>query len=263
MDASDLVKTLQTPCEEGAVHIWRHRRCLQLTKASAINRHLATRPTPGRLRALTVNDPENVAANAVIVAEAKRLHWRIWNGKVKNARISIDRIRAVMHHFEIQPGSRRSIVPSRKLWAALQALDGYLAGQNDWLVNYAERHRGGLRVGTAITEATAYCLVNRRMNKSQQMRWSPRGADLQLQVRCAVYNDTFASACGQPQLISANADRRMTPNLEPVPAGNLRRASTKIIPAWRFNRGRQAKPPPITTRIPAIRSAVSGSPKNM
>jgi len=38
-------------------------------------------------------------------------------------------------------------------------------------------------VGTAITERTANFLVNRRMNKSQQMRWSRRGADLLLQVR--------------------------------------------------------------------------------
>ena len=66
------------------------------------------------------------------------------------------------------------MAPSRKLWTALHALDGYLTGQSDWLVNYAARHRAGLRVGTAITEGTANFLVNRRMNKSQQMRWSRR-----------------------------------------------------------------------------------------
>jgi len=35
------------------------------------------------------------------------------------------------------------------------------------------------------------------MNKSQQMRWTRRGADLLLQVRCAVYNGTFGSGFGQ------------------------------------------------------------------
>lgn len=147
--------------------------------------------------ALTADDPERLAAKAVIVAEVERLHWRIWNGKAKNAQISIDRIRAVMHHFQGEHGTRRSIAPSRKLWTALQALHSYLTGQNDWLVNYAERHRAGLRVGTAITEGTANFLVNRRMNKSQQMRWSRRGADLLLQVRCAVYNGTFGTVYGQ------------------------------------------------------------------
>jgi hypothetical protein len=39
--------------------------------------------------------------------------------------------------------------------------------------------------------------MNCRMNKSQQMRWSRRGADLLLQVRCAVYNGTFGSDFGQ------------------------------------------------------------------
>ena len=79
----------------------------------------------------------------------------------------------------------------------MHALDSYLTGQSDWLVNYAERHRAGLRVGTAITEGTANFLVNRRMNKHQQMRWSRRGADLLLQVRCAVYNGTLGSGFGQ------------------------------------------------------------------
>ncbi len=146
---------------------------------------------------LSADDPARVAAKAVIVEEVERLHWRIWNGKAKDAQISIDRIRAVMHHFQGEPDQRRSTAPSRKLWTALRALDGYLTGQSAWLVNYAERHRAGLRVGTAITEGTANFLVNRRMNKSQQMRWSRRGADLLLQVRCAVYNGTLGSGFGQ------------------------------------------------------------------
>jgi hypothetical protein len=146
---------------------------------------------------LTANDQARTEAKAVIVEEVDRLHWRLWNGKAKDARISIDRIRAVMHHFKGEPGRRKSIAPSRKLWTALHALDGYLTGQSDWLVNYAECHRAGLRVGTAITEGTANFLVNRRMNKLQQMRWSRRGADLLLQVRCAVYNGTLGSGFGQ------------------------------------------------------------------
>jgi hypothetical protein len=71
-----------------------------------------------------------VAAKAVIVAEVERLHWRIWNGKAKNARKSIDRIRAVMSHFQGEAGGRNTIARSRKLWTALHALDGYLISQS-------------------------------------------------------------------------------------------------------------------------------------
>jgi hypothetical protein len=72
-----------------------------------------------------------------------------------------------------------------------------LTSQSSWLVNYAKRYRAGLRVGTSVTEDTANFLVNRRMNKSQHMHWSRRGADLLLQVRGAVYNGTLGSGFGQ------------------------------------------------------------------
>jgi hypothetical protein len=64
-------------------------------------------------------------------------------------------------------------------------------------------------VGTSITEGTANFLVNRRMNKSQQMRWSRRGADLLLQVRCAVYNGTLGSGLGHRFQPHANQNERL------------------------------------------------------
>jgi hypothetical protein len=147
--------------------------------------------------ALSTDTPVRQEAQPVIAAEADRLRWRLWNGKAKDAQASTERIRAVIHHFRGEPDSRRWIAPSRKLWIAVLALDAYLVSQADCTVNYAERHPAGLRVGTANIEGTANFLVNRRMNKSQQMCWTRRGADLLLQVRCAVYNGTFGSACGQ------------------------------------------------------------------
>ncbi|MDO9712612.1 ISKra4 family transposase [Paracraurococcus lichenis] len=147
--------------------------------------------------ALASDDPERAVAKAVIVEEVERLRWRLWHGKAKDAKLSLNRIRAVMHHFRGEPGGRKALAPSRKLWTALQALDRYLVGQSDRLVNYGARHRAGLRVGTALTEGTANFLVNRRMAKSQQMRWSRRGADRLLQVRCAVYNGTLGTGFGQ------------------------------------------------------------------
>ena len=145
---------------------------------------------------LPTDQPDRVQAKAAIVAEVERLRWRIWNGKAKNARRSIDRIRKLTHVSKGKRGHRTTGAPPGKLWAALREVDRYLNSQGDWLVNYAKRYRAGLRVGTSITEGTANFLVNRRMNKSQQMRWSRRGADLLLQVRCAVYNGWLGSGFG-------------------------------------------------------------------
>jgi hypothetical protein len=150
---------------------------------------------------LPIDTPEREHARAVIVTEIDRLHWRIWNGKAKDAQITLERIRDVMPAFHGE-GGRKKDPAWRRLWKALREIDRYLSNQSAWLVNYAERHRAGLRVDTALTEATANFLVNRRMTKSQQMRWSRRGADLLLQVRCAVLNGKLGSAFGQ--LFKAN-----------------------------------------------------------
>jgi hypothetical protein len=145
---------------------------------------------------LSADKPGRIWAKTAIVAEVERLHWRIWNGKAKNAQLTLERIRKAMHVFRGERDHRRMGVPSRKLWHALHEVDSYLRSQSARLVNYAERYRAGLRVGTSVTEGTANFLVNRRMNKSQQMRWSRRGADLLLQVRCAVYNGALGSGFG-------------------------------------------------------------------
>jgi hypothetical protein len=50
------------------------------------------------------------------------------------------------------------------------------------------------RISDSTMEGTANFLVNRRMNKSQQMRWSRRGADLLLQVRCAGFSGKLGSS---------------------------------------------------------------------
>ena len=38
---------------------------------------------------LSTDNPARVTAKAAIVAEVDRLHWRIWNGKAKNAQRSL------------------------------------------------------------------------------------------------------------------------------------------------------------------------------
>ena len=103
--------------------------------------HIAMRLQHTKLAAanLSTDKPVRVAAKAMIVAEVERLHWRIWNGKAKNAQRSIKRIRKVMHVFKGEYNRGAKGVASRKLWHALHAVDKYLRGQAAWLVNYAKR----------------------------------------------------------------------------------------------------------------------------
>jgi hypothetical protein len=57
--------------------------------------HIAMRLQHAKLAASGLEDdtPDRVVAKVLIVEQVERLHWRIWNGKAKNARVTFDRIR--------------------------------------------------------------------------------------------------------------------------------------------------------------------------
>lgn len=62
------------------------------------------------------------------------------------------------------------------------------------IVNYGERRRCGERISTGFVESTINQLIAKRFVKKQQMRWTPRGAHLLLQVRVHVLNDELGTA---------------------------------------------------------------------
>src|SRR3954452_1673899 len=51
-------------------------------------------------RGLPADGPDRAQARAAIAAEVERLRWRTWNGKAKDARITLERIHALLPSFE-------------------------------------------------------------------------------------------------------------------------------------------------------------------
>src|SRR3712207_2072969 len=51
--------------------------------------------------------PDQPRAKAAIVAEVGRLRWRAWNGKAKDARVTLERIRALLPALGGEGGDRR------------------------------------------------------------------------------------------------------------------------------------------------------------
>src|ERR687893_1747488 len=49
---------------------------------------------------LPADGPDRAQARAAIAAEVERLRWRTWNGKAKDARITLKRIHALLPAFE-------------------------------------------------------------------------------------------------------------------------------------------------------------------
>ena len=65
-------------------------------------------------------------------------------------------------------------------------LIGYLQNNADSLPDYGKRYRSGQRISSAFVESTVNQLIDKRMSKSQQMRWDPQSAHQLLQVRVRV-----------------------------------------------------------------------------
>ena len=78
-----------------------------------------------------------------------------------------------------------------RLVAHCTELPGYIENNEDALIDYGQRYRAGKPISSSRAESTVNQLVNARMNKRQQMRWSPRGAHRVLQVRAALLDGRF------------------------------------------------------------------------
>ena len=78
-----------------------------------------------------------------------------------------------------------------RLAARCMELRSYIENNEGALIDYGQRHRAGKPISTSRAEGTVNQLVSARMNKRQQMRWSPRGAHRVLQVRAAVVDGRF------------------------------------------------------------------------
>ncbi len=75
---------------------------------------------------------------------------------------------------------------ARRLVARCTELRSYIETNEGALIDYGQCYRAGKPISTSRAEGTVNQLVNARMNKRRQIRWSPRGAHRVLQVRAAV-----------------------------------------------------------------------------
>lgn len=82
----------------------------------------------------------------------------------------------------------------KKLSRALDQFGTYISGNAGAIVNYGERYRCGERISTGFVESTVNQVIAKRFVKKQQMRWTPRGAHLLLQVRVNVLNNDLQKA---------------------------------------------------------------------
>jgi hypothetical protein len=104
------------------------------------------------------------------------------------------RVFKLLQPFAIDRTRATTALAAKRLRTAMGKLRDYIEGQSAHLVDYGLRHRQGQPIGTATTEGLANSLVNQRMNKLQQMRWSAKGAHAVITVRARHLNSLESAA---------------------------------------------------------------------
>ncbi len=117
------------------------------------------------------------------------LKWRLWHGYVGGA---FNRIRAILFTLRLPTIAGKQV--AGRMRRLIKELLRYLKNNEDSLANYGRRYRSSRRISTAFMESAVNQLIDKRMSKLQQMRWSPMGAHALLQVRTELVDGRLGAA---------------------------------------------------------------------
>jgi hypothetical protein len=107
----------------------------------------------------------------------------LWHGNVYKALEVLDLLIMDLDVYSENKGDKKY-----KLWQKVNEFYGYIELNSNFIPNYGERYSHGEPVSSACAESTVNELVSKRMAKSQQMRWTQKGAHQLLQVRSKTLN---------------------------------------------------------------------------
>lgn len=109
-----------------------------------------------------------------VLREAEGAKWLLWHGKVERCLERLNDLRRDTGWV----GKRN----------ALGKLCAYLNNGRRYLTNYSARRARGVSISSAGAESAVDHVVGQRMQRNGHARWTRRGANNLLQVRCAVLN---------------------------------------------------------------------------
>ncbi len=126
-----------------------------------------------------------------VAIHVPRLRHLLWNGYVREAS---EAVKQMLAQLDQHSGFRDALGKIRRLYELIGNLHTYLLQNEASIVNYCRRYWSGLPISSSPAESAANSLVNVRMNKKRQMRWTPIGAHRVLQVRAAVADGRLKKA---------------------------------------------------------------------
>lgn len=179
-DGDNQLRQWQQSTLPGSKHIldWYHLR----QRVSKLNRVIHSKETACQLKHAD-HDRLSELVDAI--------QWRLWHGRSCQAIRKLEIMQLVLGRPSVV--DKEAVKLIRRL---TKELLGYLLYNRDSLPNYGQRYRAGKRISSSFIESAVNQLIDKRMSKSQQMRWDPGSAHLLLQVRVRVVDrllrDDFA-----------------------------------------------------------------------
>ena len=144
------------------------------------------------VQGLKALDVRHQAPLDYIEIDVERLRHLLWNGYHNETYRLLTSIVGMSSNFVLLNGP--AVEPKARRFAGLcEDLRAYILDNHDAMIDYGRRWRKGKPISTSRAESLVNNLVNARMNKRRQMRWSPRGAHRVLQVRAAVLDGRFGT----------------------------------------------------------------------
>ncbi len=142
------------------------------------------------MRGLCALEPLSLVLPDHAQIDVERLRSLLWNGRHGKACEALGRIASWAKDAVVlnEPVAEATV---RRLAARCAERRRYIENNEGALIDDGQRSRAGKPISTSRAEGTVNQLVNARMNKRRQMRWSPRGAHRVLQVRAAVLDGRF------------------------------------------------------------------------
>src|SRR5690606_14028414 len=106
----------------------------------------------------------------------RSVRWNLWHhGRSRHARwmIAISRLAGLIQSYRLEAeAAGQNTARIDALYKRFEEFRSYAFRNVGSLADYASHRRGGERVSTAHVESTVNQLINQRMCKKRQMRWS-------------------------------------------------------------------------------------------
>ena len=181
-DGEESIRHLQYYLNPNAEHIldWFH-----ITMRITVMKQIA--------KGITKEDLETGISSESIQKDLTSLKWYLWHGNVFKGLAKIEDLIESACVLASDDDDEQPSLDAEKLCSHLEEFETYISSNGQYIPNYGERYRNGERISSSFVESTVNQLISKRLVKKQQMRWTPKGAHLLIQVRTQVLNDEWMS----------------------------------------------------------------------